>query len=300
MKTNLLKLIAAVCVVALLACGLLVLFRSVRNGLNYANAEKYTAGGAEIDGAVRNLAVDWVDGEVNIAYHDKDTVEIAETASKAISGDEALRWWLDGDTLRIRYAKSGFSLRKLFSFNNRGKKLTVTLPEGAALGDVGIHVTSGNVTVPDLAADQVKIDLTSGDLAIRQTGTTERMELGSTSGNIDAVLSDVGNLVVDVTSGDIRVEGGAATKTSIESTSGKIDVTLAAFEELKIEATSGNITAALPSKPGYRAEVDTTSGSFDYTVALARDGKAYTCGDGSARLEIDSTSGNVRLTDVNE
>ena len=281
MKSNLLKLIAAVCVVALLVSGVMVLFKSVHIGLNYANAEKYTAGGAEIDGAVKNLDIDWVDGEVNIAYHAKGTVEIAETAPRAISEDEALRWWLDGDTLRIQYAKSGFSLRKLFSFKSKSKTLTVTLPEGVELGDVGI-------------------DVTSGDLSIKQSGTTERMELKSTSGNIDAELSDVGDLIVDVTSGDIKVEGGTVTKASVDSTSGKINVNLTAFDDLKIKATSGNITAALPSNPGYRAEVDTTSGSFDYTVALTRDGKAYTCGDGSAHLKIDSTSGNVRLTDVNE
>jgi len=300
MKSNLLKLIAAVCVVALLVSGVMVLFKSVHIGLNYANAEKYTAGGAEIDGAVKNLDIDWVDGEVNIAYHAKGTVEIAETAPRAISEDEALRWWLDGDTLRIQYAKSGFSLRKLFSFKSKSKTLTVTLPEGVELGDVGIDVTSGDVMVRDLKADNVKIGLTSGDLSIKQSGTTERMELKSTSGNIDAELSDVGDLIVDVTSGDIKVEGGAVTKASVDSTSGKINVNLTAFDDLKIKATSGNITAALPSNPGYRAEVDTTSGSFDYTVALTRDGKAYTCGDGSAHLKIDSTSGNVRLTDVNE
>ena len=300
MKTNLLKLIAAVCVVALLACGVMVFFKIVNIGLNYANAEKYTAGGAEIEGEVKNLAIDWTDGEVNIAYHAKSTVEISETASKAISKDEALHWWLDGNTLRIQYAKSGFSLRRLFSFGSKNKMLTVALPEGTALDDVEIDVTSGNVKVPDLRAENVKIGLTSGDLAIKQSGATERMELTNTSGNIDAAVSDVGSLVVDVTSGDINVEGGAVKNASVKKTSGKIGIKLTAFDDLKIKATSGNITAALPSEPGYRAEIDTTSGNFDYTVALARDGKAYTCGDGSAKLIIDSTSGNVRLTDVNE
>lgn len=107
--SNLLKLVAVVCVVALFACGVMVFFETVHIGLNYANAEKYTAGGTEINGAVKNVQIDWVDGEVNIAYHAKSTVEIAETASKAISKDEALRWWLDGDTLRIQFGKSGFS-----------------------------------------------------------------------------------------------------------------------------------------------------------------------------------------------
>nr|AHF24355.1 hypothetical protein [uncultured bacterium Contig575] len=313
------RLAIAICVVALLACGARVFLKVAPIGARYANAEKYTAGGAELDGPVKNLDIDWTDGSVSIAYHAKNTVGISETAPKAISGDEAMRWWLDGDTLRIRYAKSGsFSLLGLFSSRGQNKALTVTLPEGLALGDVDIDVTSGDVSVPQLRADSVKIDLTSGDLALRQSGVSERVELSSTSGDITADVAEVGRLDVSITSGrirttmgsgdevslsttsgDISLDGGSANRTRIDSTSGKIDVALAEFDDLQIEATSGDIAVALPSRPGYRADIDTTSGSFDSTVALAREGRSYSCGDGSAGVRIDTTSGNVRLTDVN-
>ena len=306
-----LKLATAACVIALLACGLKVFFKTVHLGFHYAHAEQYAAGGAELEGAVKNLDIHWIDGAVNIAYHDKDTVEIAETAAKAIPGDAALRWWLDGDTLRIQYAKSGrFSLRGL------NKALTVTLPEGSALGELAIDATSGDVTVPALQADSVRVDLTSGDLSLRQSGSTERMALSSTSGNISADVSVVGKLAIDLTSGCIRTNlesagevslsttsgdialNGGAQKARVDSTSGKIDVTLTAFDDLVIHATSGSVSAALPSKPGYRADINTTSGRFDSAVALSREGGSYSCGDGSGRLTIDTTSGNVRLEDA--
>ena len=312
-RNILLKSAAAACILALLACGLMVFFKGLNIGLNYANAEAYTAGGAELDGPVKNLDINWTDGAVSIAYHAKNTVEISETAAKPITGDAALRWWLDGDTLRIQYARTGFhTLRSL------NKALTVTLPEGASLGSVAIDVTSGEVNVPDLLAENVKVDLTSGDLALKQSGSAGRVELSSISGNITADVSEVGALNVSATSGkirttvgsaeevsisstsgDIALDGGSAGKAGIDSTSGKIGVTLAAFGELKIDATSGDITAALPSQPGYRADVDTAGGRFDYAVPLTRDGNTWICGDGSARVRIDTTSGNVRLEDVN-
>ena len=65
--------------------------------------------------------------------------------------------------------------------------------------------------------------------------------------------------------------------------------------ELKIHSTSGAVTAYLPEKPGFTCSVDTTSGSFGSGIALAKDGKNYVCGDGSAKCDIDTTSGDVRI-----
>ena len=353
MSRVLLKIAAAACIVALVACGVMTLGQTIMNGIRYPDADRYTAGPTSLNGAVKNLDIDWTEGFVSIAYHPQDTVEIAESAPKKISGDAALRWWLDGDTLRIRYAKSGF-----FTFFGLKKALTVTLPEGVALESVGIDATSADVKAQALAANDVRIDLTSGDIDLSQAGASERVrlscssgdiraaladaksvsakatsggieisqtgaadsaELSTTSGDIRAAMADVGSMRVSATSGEIRatlgtadelsvgttsgniaVEGKGARQGSLGSTSGEIDVRLEAFDALQIQATSGDVTACLPSEPGYRAEVKTTSGDFDYTVALARDGGAYSCGDGSGSLRIHTTSGDVRLNDINQ
>lgn len=311
-KSNLLRLAAAVCVLALLAGGLMIFFRGFHIGLNYAHAEAYTAGGTEITDAVKHLDIHWTEGAVNLAYHDKATIEIAETAPKAIGADAALRWWLDGDTLRVQYAKSGY-----FSFRGLHKALTVTLPRGMALDSVAIEATSADVNVPDLRAGTVDIGLTSGDLAFRQSGASKAVALSSTSGSITADVDEVETLNASITSGDIRVAlnradavalsttsgnidlaGGDVQAASIDTTSGAVGVSLEAFGELRVDATSGGVTAALPTEPGYRAEIDTTSGKVSYTVALARDGETYTCGDASAHVRIDTTSGDVRLEEA--
>lgn len=314
MSRVLLKIAAAACIVALVACGVMTLGQTIMNGIRYPDADRYTAGPTSLNGAVKNLDIDWTEGFVSIAYHPQDTVEIAESAPKKISGDAALRWWLDGDTLRIRYAKSGF-----FTFFGLKKALTVTLPEGVVLESVGIDATSADVKAQALAAGDVRIDLTSGDIDLSQAGASERVRLSCSSGDIRAAMADAGSMRVSATSGEIRatlgtadelsvgttsgniaVEGKGARQGSLGSTSGKISVRLEAFDALQIQATSGDVTACLPSEPGYRAEVKTTSGDFDYTVALARDGGAYSCGDGSGSLRIHTTSGDVRLNDINQ
>ena len=104
-RNKLLSIVMIVCAVVLVAAMAVSLEGGV--GYRYDNAEKYAAGAGNVEGTVRNLDVDWIDGQVTIAYHSEPTVLISETSKKNIPADMELRWWLDGDTLRVRYAKSG-------------------------------------------------------------------------------------------------------------------------------------------------------------------------------------------------
>ena len=317
-----------VCLAALAACAWLMFGGSVSGGLAYANADKYSVGDTEISAPVKNLFIDWTEGRVNIEYHAGEGVTVSETAGRALSEDDKLRWWLDGDTLRIRYAKPGFRLS--FSLN---KVLTVSLPEGTVLKTAEIGSTSGDLDIPSLSADEIRLDstsggiraslatakltvsATSGDMDILQKGDAGDVMLSSTSGSIACQLGNVKNVTADSTSGSIRlalsgkaesvnlhstsgnIDAGvaAANKTDISSTSGCINAELDAFENLKIDSTSGSVTARLTGEPGFTCSVDTASGSFSSDLALTKVGNTYTCGDGSAKAGISTTSGDIRI-----
>ena len=321
----------AVCLAALAVCAWLMFSGSVSlaGGITYPNADKYTAGDAKISGSVNSLFIDWTEGRVNIEYHAGSGVTVSETADRALSEDDKLRWWLDGDTLRIRYAKSGFR----FSLTSLNKVLTVSLPEGTVLKSADIGSTSGDLNIPALAADEIRLDSTSGNITaateakkltvsatsgsidVRQDGDAGAVTLGSTSGSIACALGSAKDVAADSTSGsvsltlsgsadnvslhstsgEIGAEIASAGKAEISSTSGNVTVKLSAFGSLKIGSTSGSVTARLPAEPGLTCTADTTSGSFSSDLALAKDGNRYTCGDGSAAVSIDTTSGNIRL-----
>ena len=93
----------------------------------YAHAEKYTAGDADIGESVCALDIHWENGKVNLEYHSGEKIELRESSSRPISEDMKMRWWLDGDTLRVQYAKSGLH----FGWNQE-KELTVRIPEGSS------------------------------------------------------------------------------------------------------------------------------------------------------------------------
>ena len=298
----------------------------------YANAENYTPGNGKITGAVNNLDIQWINGRVHLVYHGGSGIELRETSARPISDDMQMRWWLDGDTLRVRYAKNGFRLTV-----RQEKELTVALPEGIAFENVNIEATSGDLDIPALRADSLTLAVTSGNIqAVAEAskissgaasgninleigGRAEDVSVGTTSGRIRVKAEDVGVLKADSTSGSILITcgqvryfkaGSTSGKITAEiqeggqvdlgSTSGDIQITLARFSSMKAETTSGRVTAALPSEPGFTAKLDTVSGKIDYSIPVSRNGGRFVCGDGSGQVEIGTTSGNIRLRSPEE
>ena len=144
-RSMIMKIGAAVCVIALCVCCAAIVSRGIMGGHRYEYADKYTAGGAVIGDAVKKLDIHWIDGKVNFVQGSGSAIELSEMSKNPISGDKAMRWLVDGDTLRVQYAKSGF-----ISFKSLNKELTVALPEGLALEDVRLEATSADVTAPQL------------------------------------------------------------------------------------------------------------------------------------------------------
>ena len=90
---------------------------------------------------VRNIDIDWGAGTVIIRQDETVTdIDLRETVytgktdeTTAVSEDEVLYTWLDGETLRIKYLKSKWGTRKVDA-----KNLTVLIPAGKTLVTVTI------------------------------------------------------------------------------------------------------------------------------------------------------------------
>ena len=322
--------VALVAVLALLAAAAWLLYgRTVSGGLEYADSDKYTVGGATVSDKVENLYVDWTAGKVNIEDHSGDGVIISEKANRTLNDDDSLRWWLDGTTLRLRYAKPGFRISY-----NLSKELTVSLPAGTVLKIADLSSTSADLEIPSLAADEIRLastsgsisavtvtgkltaSSTSGNIAIRQGTTIGTVDLNSTSGSISCMLGanaetvtasstsgsislaaagSIETVKLGSTSGSIAPDLASVGKAGLSSFSGSVEGSISAFHDLKIETTSGPVNVNLPAEPGFTCTVSTSSGSFGSDLALTKDGNNYTCGDGSARCSIGTASGDIRI-----
>ena len=288
---------------ALLACVVIVVAAVVMSlggifnamGMTYEHEDRYTAGDTVLTGQVRNLDIQWVNGKVNLVHHSGSTFELKETSSKPISADMQMRWWLDGDTLRVRYAKSGFRLSW-----NQEKELTLTLPERLALDSVDISTVSGEIGLPGLKADRVTLSSVSGDQALELPGRASAVAMSSVSGGLRADIAETPELSMASTSGRISARVPVSGRIKLSTVSGAVSLGTGTAEDISLATTSGSVTAALPGTPGFTAELTTVSGRVDAAMPLSKDGNTYTCGNGEGRVRASTVSGNVRLENWHE
>ncbi len=280
---------------------------------SYPNASRYTAGGAMISGPVDSLDIDWIDGSVTVAYHKENTVEISETAKKNLSDAEKLHWWLDGNILHIKYARSETTIT-----GNPQKSLTVTLPEnaGTPLKSADIATVSGSLRCVPLYAGKVNLSTISGRIdaecaadvlnastvsgKITLTASANEIALSAISGATEADIGHAETLKLSGTSGKIKISAAEIKKAEIDSISGAVEAALRKTDSLKISTVSGSVRLSLPKDMGFTADFSTVSGSLSNEISAVRTGSRCVLGDGNAAIDVNTVSGSLTLAAYQE
>lgn len=239
--------------------------------VTYPNADKYTAGGTELTESVSHICVDWISGEVLIAYHDQDTISFSESGNRTQTESTTMQHWLDGSTLRIQFMKSGRKIE-----NGLEKQLTLYLPEELNDCTFTINSVSADVQMDSIAARSLEFESVSGNLTANLKNHLNELDADTTSGNIDVRLDALDSFEVDSVSGNLTI-----------SSTGEVKYGSA-------DTVSGDVTLRLPEDVSFHAEVDTTSGAVQNEFD-GKNGKSgiYTAGTGSNEYEIDTVSGDI-------
>lgn len=245
-KSTVILLLIAVC---LLLCCCSV------NSYRYADSRRYTAGGANVNGRVESIDLSWIDGSVTVAYHKGDDVRLSEQCSRRLDREDELHWWLDGNTLYVKYAESGVRLAA-----NLNKHLTVLLPEGMTLDKLMINTVSAEVDAEEITADMVDINTVSGD--------------------VKADVERVKSMKVNTVSGGVTLRfDREAEKLGVNTVSGNVEIALPANADVTatVETVSGNVNGDLPmirdgndytlGNGRYDINVDTVSGNVRVDTA---------------------------------
>lgn len=250
-------------------------FTSCNSGIYYENADQYTAGGASLTQTVSSLDIIWTSGNVEIKHGDVDGVTFSESAAVPLNERTNLYYWLDGETLRIRYAQSKKGIH-IGSYPS--KNLVVTVPNEYDLQSVDLDVVSTDVQLNEVRVADVEVNNVSGDVDVTMSEMTKDIEVESISGNVTITGSVADSLEIESTSGNIYIETNATPKTG------------------KIDNVSGNVTMTFPEDAaGFVLKMEITSGTFYTELPMTNNGKDRVYGDGSCTLEIETVSGNIRL-----
>lgn len=184
-------------------------------GYVYTDARHYTAGDARISDRVDELDINWIDGAVYIEYYNGSDIRLSETSTRDLKKDQQLHWYLDGKTLRVQYAASAVPIG-----NSLNKELTVLIPNDLRLDDAHIAVASAMVEADGLNAKKIKIDSASGQVALRQLGEAEEINVNTASGAAAVAVENAELLKVNSASGAMIVDALYVDEVKIATASG--------------------------------------------------------------------------------
>jgi DUF4097 and DUF4098 domain-containing protein YvlB len=170
-------------------------------------------------------------------------------------------------------------------------------------GNQELRTVSGNVTAS--VQHEVRINTVSGDVRLTAGPESRRIEISTVSGDL-TVSGGAGELTVTTVSGEGTVTVGTLSRAHVKTVSGDFSITadLATDGRLEAESVSGDfrITFAGAIPP---AVFDLQSFSGDLSTCFGRKAAHETYGpgsrlsfqegSGSARIRVDTKSGDVTL-----
>lgn len=174
--------------------------------------------------------------------------------------------------------------------------------------DVGVAGTAGEVSIETVGGDivveggagLVTVRTIEGEIAIR--GARGRIEAASV--NDDIALFDIGgDLQVETTNGDIELMGIRSTSTVAVSVNGDVSYegTIRDDGRYRLTTHNGDLTVAVPRGTNAAVTVTSVHGEFESEFPVRLTGATadrqfnFTLGSGSARLELESFNGDIRL-----
>ena len=262
----------------------------------YENGDKYTAGDRDISEKIDTINIDYMSGDITFTGEDTNKISIKETSGKSLDDKQKVHTWVDGSTLYVRYAESAKNL----DLNNLNKKLEISIPKDVKLSELEFGSSSGDFSGTDFEVDKLDMTVSSGDIDVDCIVTDARLTASSGSVGIEA---NGACDKIDVTTSSGRINVIADDLKSINSTASSGDGSFTfkkAPAELDIEASSGGVEIYVPVDSGITADVDRSSGDFDYELAFSNDGGKYTCGNGECKWGINTSSGDIRIKKIAE
>lgn len=224
----------------------------------------------EVGYYVEKLSIVWPSGSILLEPGDVHNVLIRE--SPVTDPKYAMVCTQDGDTLTIRYQNSGVPLSIGGSLK---KDLTITVPR-------------------DWTGKWLKVDMSSADLTLREV-SIDRVEVDSASGTTTAENCTMEELELDTASGGLQYTGRLG-KLDVDGASANVTARLLNVpESVELETASGSMELYLPGDAGFTAKLDTMSGNFLSDFETTQEGKRYTCGDGSCKIDAETMSGDLEI-----
>jgi DUF4097 and DUF4098 domain-containing protein YvlB len=178
---------------------------------------------------------------------------------------------------------------------------------GAPSAEVTIEGTEAEVTV-ETVEGSIRVVGGSGNISLKSVegdvsleGAKGHMELNSVDGSIE-VKESSGDVSAETVDGEITLLGIESSDVDASTVDGSIeyDGTITDAGRYRFESHDGDVTVSIPEQANVTVSVATFSGDFDSAFPVTLKDKTkhrftFTLGTGSARLELESFDGSIKL-----
>jgi DUF4097 and DUF4098 domain-containing protein YvlB len=173
--------------------------------------------------------------------------------------------------------------------------------------DIDVDGTQAGVTA-ETVNGEVKVRGGSGQLSLKSVQGEVTLE--NAKGHIDLntvseglTLRNVsGDITAETVSGDVSLEGIESGNVDVSTVSGDLhyEGTIKDAGHYRFATHNGDVTVAVPERVNVTVTVATFNGDFDscFPVTVTNTTKhrfAFTIGSGSARLEVETFNGDIKL-----
>lgn len=255
--------------------------------------EDYNRGNFTTADDISTFQIYWISGNVDLSFYNGSVIKAEESSDYDIEEDNRMRYRVKNGVLTIHPRKPGM----LFQFGRRNeKRLILQIPQSLAgnISLIAIDSVSARINLQDLSADKFRLTNVSGDVFLRNSDF-ESIDIENVSGEIKCndIITD--SLKMDTVSGQCDFVGSVK-KIDFDSTSGDIDIDSSVFpREIDTDTVSGSASFKIPIGDGFTADLDSLSGELDCNVPLVSSKKFFKYGDGSAKYDFESVSGDVTI-----
>ena len=166
--------------------------------------------------------------------------------------------------------------KPFFSVFDSGMKVVLTIPDGTVFDNVDISAGAGSVTIDELSANMLDIDLGAGELKTGQ-------------------LNAIDNTEIDGGAGSVTINGGSLNNADIDMGVGELNLTSELFGKSSIDYGVGETNLVLiGEKDDYKIELDKGIGKAMIDGRKMSDDSVY--GTGKNFIEIDGGVGELNIT----
>ncbi len=248
---------------------------------------------------IKKIKIQWVAGDVQLAADAGNDIRFSETADRALSNTQRLRYSVQGDTLKISYCDDTFNTWNwldLDRFNIPAKRLTVTLPTSLtkSLSSLELELVSADFITEGLSLSKLEVESISGDISV-SGATLSELDAQSVSGRIALLQCTALKLDMETVSGKAEATG-AFGEVDCEGVSGELTVTTSvAPKEAELNTVSGRIRFNIPADTGFTAKYETVSGDVSCAISGTMRKNGIVCGNGACDYSFETVSGDVDI-----